>query len=65
MKSVNPVIALELQSMPDITESSGTVTTKRRPTAIEIWDHLKARYQVYSAISSLYDYRQLSPDHTR
>jgi len=55
MKSVDPVIALEIQSMPDITETTST----RRPMAKEIWDHLKTHYQKSDAVSSLYDYRQL------
>ena len=57
MKTVNPVIALELQSMPDIT--STTATTPRRPNAKEIWDNLKSKHQKSDAVTSLYDYRQL------
>jgi hypothetical protein len=40
MKTVDPVIALELQSMPDISDNQ-TPPTTRRPTAEEIWKHLK------------------------
>ena len=59
MKSVDPIIALELQSMPDVSVTSGTTGTTRRPNANEIWNHLKSQYQKTDAISSLYDYRQL------
>jgi len=65
MKTVDSNIALEIQSMPDATDSvldaknNTTTTTKRRPNTKEIWDHLKSRYQKVDPVSSLYDYRQL------
>ena len=59
MKTINPVIALELQSMSDVSVTQGTPATKCRPNAKEIWDHLQSNYQKSDAVSSLYDYRQL------
>lgn len=59
MKTVDPVIALKLQSQPDKVDSKTTPSMKRRPNANEIWEHLKSHYQKSDAVSSLYDYRQL------
>jgi hypothetical protein len=63
MKTVDPVIALEIQSMPKVevtkTENNKSVTTSRSPNAKEIWDFLETRYHKSDAITSLYNYRLL------
>ena len=60
MKTVDPVIALELQSMPSISDNQTPATT-RRPTAKEIWEHLQTRYQKSDSTSSLYRKPAASP----
>ena len=64
-KTVDPIIALEIQSMSDIkvttidpTSEVVTITT-RRPTAKDVWDHLKGLYQKADAVTTLLEYRLL------
>src|ERR1700753_2215958 len=42
MKTVDSVIALEIQSMPSIT----TTTTSRFPNTKEVWDFLKTKWRL-------------------
>ena len=55
-RTVNPAIALEIQLMPDVTETNSTT---RRPNAKEIWDHLKSRYEKSDTRTSLRYFEQL------
>ena len=55
-RTVNPAIALEMRSMPDVTETDGTT---RRPNAKEIWDHLKSRYEKSDTRTSVRYFEQL------
>ena len=59
METINPNIALKIQSIPDIINTTVNPNTTHSPNAKDIWIHLKSRYQKTDSISSLYDYRQL------
>ena len=50
MKTVNTNIALEIQSMADV--SNTAALEKCRPNTKEIWEHLKSHYQKVDPVTS-------------